>query len=262
MENERVQTPTVKDVCVARKFKDYLDDIFELNEEIEARAEKLKEKLVVDPYESDKVDKLTAALAIAAGKFKPLKYNRLSSWFQAEYIDLDCIMEMLRPILSENELAITFFTKITDATILHTRLRHSSGQWIETRARLVANRDDLKTQESALNHLKRQQVMALINITMQGDVMDDDGVENRREFVQEMVKGVPVGKTPPLEHSNTTINQGDVEYFEHVLEDYPDILQEILTSYRIQHLADMPKAKMDFARKQVERLIRARKPNS
>ena len=228
-------------------FADQLLFLRQLQDFIKEEAARQNKEHIIDAYESAEVDKLNAALAEAELKYREVLYNRMSSWFQAEYIDLDGLMEMCRPLLAANGLVVTFFTEVGENIILHTRLRHSSGQWIESRARFISSRDDLKTQESALNHLKRQQVMSLLNLTLKGDVMDDDAVEDMREKRNELHEGTPVDKASPREHSNTTIDSTELRELNRVLEDEPDILEEVLKYYRIMHLADMPRAKYQFA---------------
>jgi len=228
-------------------FAEQLMFLQQLNDVVEERANKIIKERFVDRYESSQVNELNTALAAAELKYSEVFYNRMSSWFQAEYIDLNGLMKMCRPILAENGLVVTWFTEVTDAIILHTRLRHSSGQWIESRARFISSRDDLKTQESALNHLKRQQVMSLLNLTLAGDVMDDDAVEDMREKRNELHEGTPVNKASPREHSNTTVDATELRELDRALEDSPDILEEVLKYYRIQHLADMPRSKYQYA---------------
>lgn len=227
-----------------QNFSDQLKFLKELDAVIEERVKARINSLPGDPYESESTNELAEALSKAIGEFHPIKFNRTSNWFQSEYADLDTIMNMVRPVLSKHGLTIYFYTEISDKTILHTKLKHSSGQWIETRARLIPNKDDLKTVESAMNHTKRQQLMALLGITIKGDQMDDDAAYDMGTRRDEFAHGKPAAKVNAFSDPDTrTITKEQLEELEYELADSPDIAEQILTAYRIQHLADMPQTK-------------------
>lgn len=221
-------------------FSDQLKFLKELDTVIEEKVKERINSLPVERYESENIKDVSLALSKAQGEFKPLKFNRVSNWFSAEYSDLDNIMQMARPILSKHGLALIFFTQTGEKTMLHTKLLHASGQWFETRARLIPSKDDLKTLESALNHLKRQQAMALLNITLEGDVNDDDAVTDMTNMRKEITDGTPLTKIKVTDPDAKTITKEQLEELEYELTDYPEIAEQMLRAYRIQHIADMP----------------------
>lgn len=223
-------------------FSEQLKFFKELESFVEEHVQKRINSLPVDRYESDETKDLAEALAKAQGEFTTLRFNRTSNWFAAEYVDLDNIMRMIRPILSKYGLTLYFYTEINEKTILHTKVKHASGQWIETRARLIPSKDDLKTQESALNHLKRQQAMALLNITLEGDLMDDDAVADMTNLRKEITDGKPVSKViaKALDIDAKTITKEQLEELEYELEGFTEIGEQMMRAYRIQHLADLP----------------------
>jgi hypothetical protein len=129
-----------------------------------------------DSYESRETNEINAALAKAQGEFPKIGYNKENPYFKSQYVDLDTIVTSIRPALSKSGLSFTQQTKINEegSTILHTRLRHASGQWIESRARILPPKNDPQSYASTLTYMKRYSLMSLIGITASNDASDDD----------------------------------------------------------------------------------------
>jgi hypothetical protein len=122
---------------------------------------------------SEQISELAAALAAAQGMMENAVMNRVNPHFKSKYADLAAIFDAARKPLSANGLAIV--QTIGDG-VLHTRLLHTSGQWIASEHPLPMSG---RPQEigSALTYARRYSLSALIGIAADED--DDANVANR-----------------------------------------------------------------------------------
>jgi len=130
---------------------------------------------------SEQISELAAALAAAQGMMENAIMNRINPHFKSKYADLAAIFDAARKPLSANGLAIV--QTIGDG-VLHTRLLHTSGQWIASEHPLPMSG---RPQEigSALTYARRYSLSALIGIAADED--DDANAANRSN-------GKPAGK--------------------------------------------------------------------
>lgn len=231
----------------------------DLNELIEQRANKIVQQQKTDPYQSEKIDLLSLSLSKAQKEFKPIIFDRQNPYLGLGYTELSNILDSVRKPLSDNELSLSQTLKISnDATVtLHTVLRHSSGQWIESRARIVPRKDDIKAFESALNANKRLSILALLNIAVTGDPMDDDAELAMAEARQIMAKG-PSTKYDPRQQSMQRIDKTQLDELEYELEEYPDIAETLMDQMGIQSLADLPKSQYKAVIKKAREIVQFR----
>jgi hypothetical protein len=114
---------------------------------------------------SEQISELAAALAKAQGMMDNAVMNRINPHFKSKYADLAAIFDAARKPLSANGLAIV--QTIGDG-VLHTRLLHTSGQWIASEHPLPMSG---RPQEigSALTYARRYSLSALIGIAADED---------------------------------------------------------------------------------------------
>ena len=124
---------------------------------------------------SEQISELAAALAAAQGMMDNAVMNRVNPHFKSKYADLAAIFDAARKPLSANGLAIV--QTIGDG-VLHTRLLHTSGQWIASEHPLPMSG---RPQEigSALTYARRYSLSALIGIAA-----DEDDDANAAEKVR------------------------------------------------------------------------------
>jgi len=225
------------------ELKDILAFSKEIDVLIDQRANQIVQNKKTDPYQSEKIDLLSLSLSKAQAEFKPIIFDRQNPYLGLGYTELSNILESIRKPLSNNELSLSQTLKLSDdATVtLHTVLRHSSGQWIESRTRIVPRKDDIKAFESALNANKRLSILALLNIAVTGDPLDDDSEIAMADARQIMAKG-PSTKYNPREQSFERISKEQLEELEYTMEEYPDIAETLMDQMGIQSLADLPKS--------------------
>jgi len=185
---------------------------------------------------SEQISELAAALAAAQGAMKNAVMNRTNPHFKSRYADLAAIWDAARQPLSANGLAVV--QTIGDG-VLHTRLLHTSGQWIASEHPLpMAGRP----QEigSALTYARRYSLSALIGIAADED--DDANAASRSN-----------GK----DNTEKLLNAEQMEYVWEKAREYcdPDVQQEwielLVKSVGHDQLAEVPASLYEMLRQKI-----------
>jgi len=242
-------------------FLEQLDYLRALSSYIE---KKVAEKLALvpeDPYESVDTKDINASLSKAQGDFDSAGFNRRNPHWNSKYADLDIIVKTIRPSLAKNNLSITQQTILSDtgSTILVTKVRHISGQWIGTKARIIPTKADAQSYGSSLTYMKRYSLCALLNITTADDVLDDDAESIMPNVRDKKDKGVTINsKYNPRLESFETISKDQLDEIEFEIAEHDDIAEQVLDGLKIQTLADMPKNRYSYSIRRVRELKIAR----
>jgi len=208
-----------------------------------------------EPNESNECNEIATALSKAQSEFKIAGLNKSNPYFKSSYADLQSIVEASRPALCKNNLSITQqIVQIEDGqSTLITKLRHSSGQWIQSKSRIVPPKNDIQTISSYITYLKRINYSALISV-ITGDE-DDDGEAAVATTRETFAKGTALNtKYNPKENMVETITNDQLQELEYELAEYPDIAEMVLDGLRIQSLADIPKAKFLSSTKRIREI--------
>lgn len=211
----------------------------------------------VDIYGSPERGLLNLALSRAQGQYPKIHYNRIAAYFQKEYSDLNIVFSNVLPVLSANELSITQWTELKDegTTILHTELSHSSGQWKETRCRVIPPKNDPLSFASTVNQMKRLQFMSLVGITIVDDPLDDNAEIQLADDREILAKGSQVNiNYNPRERSVECISRDQLTMLEKELQSCPDFIEEIYKGANIQSLADLPRKKFEYTLDKVNKI--------
>ena len=185
---------------------------------------------------SEQISELAAALAVAQGMMENAIMNRTNPHFKTKYADLAAVLNAARKPLSANGLAIV--QTIGDG-ILHTRLLHTSGQWIASEHPLPMSG---KPQEigSALTYARRYSLSALIGIAADED--DDANVATSRS------NGKATGEL---------LNAEQMEYVWEKAREYcdPDVQQEwvelLVKTLGHDNLAEVPASLFEMLRQKI-----------
>jgi len=213
----------------------------------------------VAPSCSAELSELYTALAKAQSEMEVAELNGENPYFKSRYADLSSVVMASRPHLTKNGLSVIqqIIPTSDGQNILHTRLCHASGQWVESRMRVVPPKNDIQTLGSYLTYLRRYTYAAIVGCVT-GDE-DDDGEVAMADTRATKVKGTEVSrKYDPKQQSYETITKEQIEELEYELQDYHDLAEEILSGLRIQCLADMPKSKFLVSIKRVREIKQAR----
>ena len=116
------------------------------------------------------VSSFSSALVKALGEMQNATLNKENPHFRSKYADLAAIRQVTLPILTQNNLAITQYTKVRDGSlVLVTRLMHSGGEFIEGEYLLPASVDKPQAMGSALTYARRYGWSAMCGITADED---------------------------------------------------------------------------------------------
>jgi len=194
------------------------------------------------PVRSSELKDLFAAMAKAQGEMAIADLNKENPYFKSKYADLKAIVMAARPALAKNGLSVlqNILTNDDGQTILHTILCHMSGQFIESRMRIIPPKNDIQSLSSYTTYLKRMAYASLIGVVT-GDE-DDDGEIAMIDARQMIAKG-PSNKYNPKDQSPEVITREQLEELEYELAEYPDLAEMVMDKLAIRSLADMPKSK-------------------
>jgi len=178
---------------------------------------------------SQEISELAAALAAAQGAMKNAVMNRTNPHFKSRYADLAAIWDAARQPLSANGLAVV--QTIGDG-VLHTRLLHTSGQWIASEHPLPMSG---RPQEigSALTYARRYSLSALIGIAADED---DDANAAQKKSDDELISGQQFVDLSAL------------------LDDDQERITKFCNLQRINTLEDMPAHRFDEAAKYIKKV--------
>jgi hypothetical protein len=143
---------------------------------------------------SDQINEVATALSKAQSEVKNPSFNRVNPHFKSKYADLGEVLSVVRPSLSKYGIALMQMTDFTEnGIVLHTRLTHSSGQWIES-TYPVSNLGTHQAMGAALTYAKRQALSAIVGVAGEDDTDGEDAKESV-EGVKPQAKK-PVNKAP------------------------------------------------------------------
>lgn len=227
------------------------ETIASLLENISDQIRDLEKKIsCIDPTSQDsrsrslEMKDLFAALAQAQAEMPSVYGEKENPYFKERYIDLGDMITAARPSLTKNGLSVIQQILPNDdgQMILHTILSHASGQWIESRLRVIPPKNDTRTLDSYITALKRCAYGSLVGIVGASD--DDDGEYASATQRKTFAKGTSINtKYNPKENKLETVTKEQLEELEYELSEYPDIAEMVLDGLKLQNLADLPKEK-------------------
>jgi hypothetical protein len=211
------------------------------------------------PLASPETHELAAALSKAQSEMDSASRNKVNPYFKSYYADLLAIVETSRPHLTKNGLAVT--QQLVDdedgCAWLITTLLHTSGQYILSRKRVVATKNDIQSIASLTTYLKRMCYASLIGVVTKDE--DDDGEGAVATSRETFAKGTALNtKYNPKHTSTDVITREQLESLDYELQEYPDIAEMVLDGLKIQSLADMPKEKFLAAITRIREIKKAR----
>ena len=149
---------------------------------------------------SETIGQLAEALAKAQIELNNPVLNKTNPHFKSKYADLANVLNAVRPVLGAHGIAVMQITETLDtAIVLHTRLIHTSGEWIES-TYPVSHIGKHQEMGAALTYAKRQALSAMVAVAGEDD---DDG----NEATQQTLK--PAAFTKPAKKPNA--NEYDPE---------------------------------------------------
>lgn len=212
-------------------------------------------------FTSVEVAALFEALAQAQGEYPDIHANRDNPYYKRLYEDLHLLLRVIRPILSQHGISFSqvIQTSQEGETWLFTRIQHSSGQWMESKMKVLATKNDYQHLGSALQYYKRFAAMALLGLTIEYDLDDDDAELAMQEHRQIKSKGTKTTSSYSTKGVTfETITAEQLQELEYELGDYTDLAEQVMEDLKIQSLADMPKDRWSWSMRRIREIISAR----
>ena len=123
---------------------------------------------------SESIKEIAAALAAFQNEVKDPSRNGENPDFKSKYVQLDGLLDAVRPVLSKHGLSVIQSTGGNGQDIsVTTMLLHTSGEWIETDALVLkAVKTDPQGAGSAVTYGRRYSLSAALGVAWDDD---DDG---------------------------------------------------------------------------------------
>jgi len=242
-----------------------LIQILEALAKLSGQVSELKENLnkkqpnLVPPARSKEIKDLCAALAKAQAEIKIAGLTKENPYFKSRYADLAEMIRVSRPALTKNGLSIIqqIVQNEDGQNILNTIMMHSTGQWIESRMRIVPPKNDVQSMGSYITYLKRYSYASLVGVVSSDE--DDDGEVAVHDYREEFNKGTGLNhKYNPKQQTYETITKEQLEELRYELKSHTDLAEEIMEKMKIQSLGDMPKSKFMQSVRRIREIVRKR----
>jgi len=222
-------------------LKTVLEELTQISAEVKDLGH-IKQIRLHRPYLSPEVKELYTALAKAQADIALADRDSENPYFKSKYANLASFIQASRPALTKNGLSLSHRIEINDdgQNILVCTLGHSSGQYTESRMRILPPKNDIQSFGSYVTYLRRYSYAALCGLADS----DDDGEVAVAETRETFAKGTALNtKYNPKEQSIETLSREQIDEMEYELAEYPDIAEDVLDKLRIQSIADIPKSK-------------------
>lgn len=212
---------------------------------IQDLSDLIKDKIYNERYESDNVEKISEAFAQAQLEYDPIVKNCEISGkaYSFAYASLDEVLNIIRPSLAKHGLSFHQFTKESaenNVLMLHSRLRHSSGQWFESRMRVIVTGDKIQDLGIALTYYRRYSALMLLGHHPENE--DNDGtidVNARKRSVEKFVTSDPVKTAVQASKGYGRINETELADLEHELQGHPEMCERLKKQLGLGRLSDM-----------------------
>lgn len=123
---------------------------------------------------SKEVDKIFPALVNFHKGIESIKMTGVNPFFSSKYANLQDILSNVNPVLAENDLFIMQIptNKGNDEMVVHTRIMHSSGQYVKADTVSVRKAKEAQQIIGFSTYMRRAAISSLLSLCFD---IDDDG---------------------------------------------------------------------------------------
>lgn len=121
-----------------------------------------------------KTQSATASLVAALAALDNVKANKINPAFKAKYVSLDALLDAIKPVLLDHDLALIQTLVSEDGKVgVSTAFLHASGERFDF-GKLMVKADGLTAQQigGAITYIRRQSIQTACGISVD---LDDDG---------------------------------------------------------------------------------------
>lgn len=183
--------------------------------------------------QSDNTAKISDALAKSRAAFKAIRRDKEVSvrtktggTYKFAYAPLEVVIDAVTAALSEHGLSIQQTEGIGDeAGFMVTILRHSSGEWIKSYARIIFHNGNAQEYGSAVTYARRYGLQAMLGITADDD--DDSNLACGNNIQVTANKSAPKIEPKMVERLQSLIAESGSD------------VRKVCTHFKVPSLADM-----------------------
>jgi len=123
---------------------------------------------------SQDINEIAKALAAAQAGMENAGKNAVNPHFKNKYADLAEVLNVVRPALAGQGIALAQLTSTQgDVLVLHTRLIHASGQWIEAEYPVCKLPAAPQQMGAAMTYARRYSLASVCGIAQEDDDLAD-----------------------------------------------------------------------------------------
>ncbi len=151
------------------------------------------------------ITEIAKALCEAQKEIQNAHKDKKNPFYKSSYADLASSWDACRVPLTSNGLSIVQTNaSIKNDHYLITRLMHTSGQWIESRMKMILAKNDMQGLGSAKTYARRQELQSIVgispsdddaNASVKGKAPEGKGY-TREDAVKDAEKKETAGKPP------------------------------------------------------------------
>ncbi len=154
-----------------------IDDVKKaVNEEIKKLAQGLQVDRIEGLKESDSQIEITKALIAFHLDIESIPKDNTNPFFRSKYANLDTILKAVNPLLAKHDLILMQSAEDAgnDKVYIKTKLKHSSGEYIESNSAPFkpAKTNDIQARGALETYLRRYAVQSVLALSFEED---DDG---------------------------------------------------------------------------------------
>ena len=218
------------------KIQDMLNDLYKKVELLS------KEKIVQhEPNSSASTKNLMEALAKAQAEYTVAYLNKSNPYTRRPYADYKAVVEASRPALTKYGIAVDQpIIESTDGSLwLHT-IMSLGEEWKQAKMRIILSKNDIQFMHSYVTFLKRINYTMFMGVVVQDE--DDDAEEAVATSRDVFAKGTALNYNyDGKDHGAEVITKEQLDEFQYELREYPEICEQLLTTFNLRSLADIPK---------------------
>lgn len=120
----------------------------------------------IHPTRSDEINELVTALAQAQADMGVA--GKSASGYNFKYADIEEVIKSSRPALTANDLVIMQMVQSTNykEDYLYTLLSHKSGQWVQCRTKIKADKEGNQGFGAAITYVRRYAYVSIIGLSV------------------------------------------------------------------------------------------------
>ena len=192
--------------------------------------------------QSESTIELSKALALAQGAYKPIKELEENKYSGIAFASIQAVIDATREPLTSNGISV--IQVINDyshdsSQIIHTQLKHSSGEFVESQMIVKANGNDPVALTSYISWLKRTAYSSITGCHIPRE--DDDCIRYQKgSNEKKLLRGSAANRK---DESYERINKVQYDELVEELDGYPDMAQMIMDDHEIDDLHELRQSK-------------------